>query len=169
LSCRSASCSVIVLQHTDIQVSETLAFHTGILLSSFILLNSATALRRVSSIVFPPTKAVPPEAHKIKIFLIPLTLFYSSLTKLFLLLLLTIWHPTSSPSSFDGVQIPADWLTSLLSHPAMTLPRLLSEFSKVLDDDKLDREWVIRNILGGMSAGFGLRGWFSAESQALYE
>lgn len=29
---------------------------------------------------------------------------------------------------------------------------------EILDDDKLDREWVIRNVLGGMSAGFGLRG-----------
>lgn len=27
-----------------------------------------------------------------------------------------------------------------------------------MDDDKLDREWIVRNILGGMSAGFGLRG-----------
>lgn len=29
---------------------------------------------------------------------------------------------------------------------------------EILDDDKLDREWVVRNILGGMAAGFGLRG-----------
>ncbi|PSR74259.1 hypothetical protein PHLCEN_2v10003 [Hermanssonia centrifuga] len=28
---------------------------------------------------------------------------------------------------------------------------------EILDDDKLDREWVVRNILGGMAAGFGLR------------
>jgi hypothetical protein len=28
----------------------------------------------------------------------------------------------------------------------------------MIDDDKLDREWAIRNVLGGMSAGFGLRG-----------
>jgi hypothetical protein len=27
-----------------------------------------------------------------------------------------------------------------------------------LDDDKIDKEWFIRNIVGGMSAGFGLRG-----------
>lgn len=26
------------------------------------------------------------------------------------------------------------------------------------DEDKLDREWIVRNILGGMAAGFGLRG-----------
>lgn len=29
---------------------------------------------------------------------------------------------------------------------------------EVFDDDKLDREWIVRNIVGGMSAGFGLRG-----------
>jgi len=26
-----------------------------------------------------------------------------------------------------------------------------------MDEDSLDREWVVRNVLGGMSAGFGLR------------
>ena len=31
---------------------------------------------------------------------------------------------------------------------------------EILDDDKLDREWIVRNVLGGLSAGFGLRGWF---------
>lgn len=29
---------------------------------------------------------------------------------------------------------------------------------ELLDDDKLDREWIVRNVLGGMAAGFGLRG-----------
>ena len=29
---------------------------------------------------------------------------------------------------------------------------------EILDEDKLDREWVVRNVLGGMAAGFGLRG-----------
>jgi len=28
---------------------------------------------------------------------------------------------------------------------------------QILDEDNLDREWVVRNVLGGMSAGFGLR------------
>jgi lipid intermediate transporter len=31
-----------------------------------------------------------------------------------------------------------------------------------MDDDKLDREWIVRNVLGGMSAGFGLRGAFAS-------
>lgn len=29
---------------------------------------------------------------------------------------------------------------------------------ELLDDEKLDREWIVRNVLGGMAAGFGLRG-----------
>lgn len=29
---------------------------------------------------------------------------------------------------------------------------------EILDDDTLDREWVVRNVLGGMAAGFELRG-----------
>jgi hypothetical protein len=68
--------------------------------------------------------------------LIPLTLFYSSLTKLFLLFLLTIWRPSSE------------------STPPRSSPYALQLFG----DDKVDREWVVRNVLGGMSAGFGLRG-----------
>ena len=29
---------------------------------------------------------------------------------------------------------------------------------EIFDDDKLDRDWLVRNVLGGMAAGFGLRG-----------
>lgn len=29
---------------------------------------------------------------------------------------------------------------------------------QIFDDDRLDREWIVRNVLGGMAAGFGLRG-----------
>jgi hypothetical protein len=28
----------------------------------------------------------------------------------------------------------------------------------LLDDDVVDRTWLVRNLLGGLSAGFGLRG-----------
>jgi len=28
----------------------------------------------------------------------------------------------------------------------------------LFNEDYLDQEWVVRNLLGGMSAGFGLRG-----------
>ena len=41
----------------------------------------------------------------------------------------------------------------------------------LLDDDVLDRTWLVRNLLGGMSAGFGLRGapllsWLSERTGA---
>ena len=35
---------------------------------------------------------------------------------------------------------------------------LESPLLHLLDDDVLDRTWLVRNMLGGMSAGFGLRG-----------
>ena len=38
---------------------------------------------------------------------------------------------------------------------------LLTYILEILDDDKLDREWIVRNVLGGVSAGFGLRGKFN--------
>ena len=64
----------------------------------------------------------------------PLALLYSSLTKLFLLALLAIWGaPPPAPHHRLG---------------------LLDVFA----DGALDRAWVVRNVLGGMSAGFGLRG-----------
>jgi hypothetical protein len=34
----------------------------------------------------------------------------------------------------------------------------LQPLAIILDDDVFDREWVVRNVLGGMAAGFGLRG-----------
>lgn len=40
---------------------------------------------------------------------------------------------------------------------ALTHP-LVVRALELLDEDKLDREWVVRNVLGGMAAGFGLRG-----------
>lgn len=75
---------------------------------------------------------------------VPLTLFYSSLTKLFLLFLLSIWRPTPTnhlSTSADGA----------FTHPVIT------QALDIFDEDKLDREWMVRNVLGGMAAGFGLR------------
>ncbi|KAJ7650865.1 Arv1-like family-domain-containing protein, partial [Roridomyces roridus] len=96
---------------------ETLAFHAGVICACSVVLSIADwlgAKRPMSNI-----------RREFRFSLIPLTLFYSSLTKLFLLFLLTIWRP--SPPSSDT----ASW--------------------------DFDREWVVRNVLGGMSAGFGLR------------
>ena len=39
----------------------------------------------------------------------------------------------------------------------------------LLDDDVLDRTWLVRNLLGGMSAGFGLRGASSSSCHGLGE
>lgn len=47
-------------------------------------------------------------------------------------------------------------MPGIFSHP------FLVNAVEALDEDKLDREWVIRNILGGMAAGFGLRGMSSS-------
>jgi len=94
--------------------------------------------------------------------LVPLALFYSSLTKLFLLFLLTIWTPASpSSTSQSHFQIQFSWFDAL-SNPLEAFSSIISLLSRVFDDDKLDREWVIRNVLGGMSAGFGLRGLHSS-------
>ncbi|KXN82975.1 Protein arv1 [Leucoagaricus sp. SymC.cos] len=145
-------------------LAETLAFHTGILLSCFMILR----LRAFFKILFsrfrrqPLTSSErePNPTQEINLSLIPLTLFYSSLTKLFLLFLLTIWTPTSpstGPSPQQHSQLDSDWLNALLIDPPTAFLTILSDLSKVFDDDKLDREWVIRNVLGGMSAGFGLR------------
>ena len=89
--------------------------------------------------------------------LISLSLFYSSLTKLFLLLLLTIWLPAPTSSKLEN-PLP-EWTKHL--QWAHSNGNLLTHVLETLDDDKLDREWVVRNVLGGMSAGFGLRGKFN--------
>ena len=80
--------------------------------------------------------------------LIPLAVLYSSFTKYFLLFLLTIWRP--SVSKPGGV--PYRFQGSYYKNP------LIVRALEIWDEDKLDREWVVRNVLGGMAAGFGLRG-----------
>lgn len=84
---------------------------------------------------------------------VPLTLLYSSLTKLFLLLLLTLWKPSSGPVSARQAGGRFSFSRQGFKDDSITQCAL-----ELLDDDKLDREWVIRNVLGGMAAGFGLRG-----------
>ena len=84
--------------------------------------------------------------HLFRLSHVPLTLLYSSLTKLFLLLLLTLWKPSRSSRSNDQTRLSEQY-TGSLRHAL-----------ELLDDDKLNREWVVRNVLGGMAAGFGLRG-----------
>jgi len=71
---------------------------------------------------------------------VSLVLLYSSIAKLFLLFLLCVWDAGGHGTS------------KLAEEQTSRLHLLLPDF------DVVDREWVIRSILGGMSAGFGLRG-----------
>ncbi|KAJ6596042.1 Arv1-like family-domain-containing protein [Mycena sp. CBHHK59/15] len=100
---------------------ETIAFHVGVLFACYVVLGLVDWLV--------PRRTLSDIRREFRFSLVPLTLFYSSLTKLFLLFLLTIWRPNPHESA-----------------PHRVL--------RLLDDD---REWVVRNVLGGMSAGFGLR------------
>ncbi|KAF5379757.1 hypothetical protein D9615_005740 [Tricholomella constricta] len=149
LGCCAGKLADFSLQHSVFSstVIDTLAFHTGIMTACYIMLQLISwvqAWRYKGSA--PPTSDI---KREFRFSLIPLTLFYSSLTKLFLLFLLTIWRPTSTPQA--AAEPREAWLGAFLFNNAF-----INAF-KVLDEDQIDREWVIRNILGGMSAGFGLR------------
>ncbi|ESK95950.1 protein arv1 [Moniliophthora roreri MCA 2997] len=138
-------------------LAETVAFHAGILVSCYLL---KKGLNMYQSLIKPwrqlGRKGASSETdikREFRYSLVPLALFYSSLTKLFLLFLLTIWRPSKSPSgSTTLIQQPLPWNDSGWS----TLDKV-SDLLEFLNDDKLDKEWIVRNVLGGMSAGFGLR------------
>ncbi|KAJ3555345.1 hypothetical protein NM688_g2628 [Phlebia brevispora] len=136
---------------------ETVGFHAGVILASFLVLQSL-ALAKL--------REKPPLGHEksqnqkqtgisteFRYSHIPLSLLYSSLNKLFLLVLLAIWRPASVSSSSEPTHsLPAQYNgTQIFTNP------LIVGALELLDDDKLDREWVVRNILGGIAAGFGLR------------
>ncbi|KAG8788643.1 hypothetical protein FRC15_003167 [Serendipita sp. 397] len=73
---------------------------------------------------------------------LPLALLYASLTKLFLLSLLVVWRPTSQAEGniWRGTQ-----------------NGLLLKVYHLFDDETLDREWLLRNLMGGMASGFAIR------------
>ncbi|KAF8071581.1 Arv1-like family-domain-containing protein [Lyophyllum atratum] len=123
---------------------ETIAFHCGVIIACYIMLHLISWVQ-----TWRYRGRMPPNSdikREFRFSLIPLTLFYSSLTKLFLLFLLSIWRPTPTPAD------PSDsWGGKFL------YDNFIINAFKVSDDDEVDREWVIRNVLGGMSAGFGLR------------
>ncbi|EIM90941.1 Arv1-domain-containing protein [Stereum hirsutum FP-91666 SS1] len=134
---------------------ETIAFHAGITLSSFLVLEG---LKRCSSWSKRSSSKPPHESttssvrEQLRYSHIPICLLYSSLTKFFLLFLLSIWGTASPTASADlVVSTPRYKHTITFDSPTLQLAW------GVLDDDKLDREWVVRNVLGGMAAGFGLR------------
>ena len=78
------------------------------------------------------------------------------MTKLFLLLLLALWKPSRVPSN-RSLSRPTNGTEGGLFHDLLSHD-VTQKALEILDDDKLDREWVVRNVLGGMAAGFGLRG-----------
>ncbi|KAF8159233.1 Arv1-like family-domain-containing protein [Crassisporium funariophilum] len=130
--------------------AETVAFHGGIMLSCYSLMKLADLFQTWRLGGKPTQSSI---RQEFRLSLISLSLFYSSLPKVFLLLLLTIWLPTGFPSSPPTENPLPDWAKLLWKHDSSAVASVL----KVLDDDKLDREWIVRNVLGGMSAGFGLR------------
>ncbi|KAI0703771.1 Arv1-domain-containing protein [Cytidiella melzeri] len=128
---------------------ETVGFHAGVMLSSFVVLH---ALDWIRSAVFQK----PPSRSGIRLEFryshIPLTIFYSSLNKLFLLFLLTIWRPASASPVTSRRPLPPQYNASNLFTNTVIVGAI-----EALSDDNLDREWIVRNVLGGMAAGFGLR------------
>ncbi|KAF8629960.1 hypothetical protein AX17_005526 [Amanita inopinata Kibby_2008] len=132
--------------------AETVAFQFGIGLMCSIML-------ALSKVVPTTRKAkvdimMPDIREEFRFSLIPLTLFYSSLAKLFLLFQLTIWRPSTTPiapPAFENILF-----RSSISGASQWSEYMMKAFV-TLDDDKIDKEWFVRNILGGMSAGFGLR------------
>ncbi|KDR80982.1 hypothetical protein GALMADRAFT_241578 [Galerina marginata CBS 339.88] len=131
--------------------AETIAFHGGITLTCYIVMKFIDSFQRIFR-ASTPRSSIRQQFH---LSLISLSLFYSSLTKLFLLFLLTIWLPTpTSTSATPQASNPLPGWAELLARNESN--HLISALG-ILDDDKLDREWIVRNVLGGMSAGFGLR------------
>lgn len=75
---------------------------------------------------------------------VSLALLYSSLPKLFLLSLLVIWKPTISSRHYrTSISANYEFLVSAL---------------QLFDESSIDREWLLRNVLGGIASGFSLRG-----------
>ncbi|KAI9440010.1 Arv1-domain-containing protein [Lactarius indigo] len=122
---------------------ETTTFHGGITLASILMLTALDWVARWQKRSNPPSsirqqlRQVPVYSH------ISLCLFYSSFTKFMLLAVLSVW---GSQAQKD---IPPP--TYVYNMP------LDSQLWHLLDDDVLDRTWLVRNLLGGMSTGFGLR------------
>ncbi|KAG9101052.1 hypothetical protein FS749_010689 [Ceratobasidium sp. UAMH 11750] len=127
---------------------DTVVFHFGVTLACIFLLRAIEWYGAIASQMPSPK---PGTRAEFQAPLVSLTLFYSSFTKIFLLLLLAIWQTPVPATSTVSVKTGAGLPDHLANHP-FTL-HILS----LLDEDYFDRAWVIRNVLGGMSAGFGLR------------
>ncbi|OCH94817.1 Arv1-domain-containing protein [Obba rivulosa] len=124
---------------------ETVAFHAGVICTCYIVLKGleCAQLRRHQHLA-----QMSGIRQEFRYSHLPLTLLYSSITKLFLLLLLSIWHPPRNSQVGPYTSHP---IATIFTHP------ILMRAFELLDEDRVDREWIIRNVLGGMAAGFGLR------------
>jgi hypothetical protein len=149
--------------------AETASFHGGITLASFLVLTSLDRAARWRKRSISPPSSIRQQLRRVHTHTfffvhiivsyweapckkkiqsryshISLCLFYSSLTKFMLLVVLAIWGP----------QVKRD------APPLAYVYKLPFDGSvwHLLDDDVLDRTWLVRNLLGGVSAGFGLRG-----------
>ncbi|KAI0833409.1 Arv1-domain-containing protein [Trametes gibbosa] len=122
---------------------ETAAFHAGVTLACYAVLKALPASTQA------PVSGI---REQFRYTHVPLTLFYSSLTKLFLLFCLSVWRPDSAKAHAPR-GTPPELHSDALTY---TNPLVVSALA-LLDEDRLDREWVVRNVLGGMAAGFGLR------------
>lgn len=87
--------------------------------------------------------------------LVPLTLLHTTLLPLVLQLFLTVWY---TPPAWGTQPAPSASLVSLLPVVAHVHPEVRA-FLSALDElwTGGDRVWAGTRLLGGMSAGFGLR------------
>ncbi|KAH9850298.1 Arv1-domain-containing protein [Lenzites betulinus] len=122
---------------------ETAAFHAGVTLACYAVLRALPASAKA------PVSGI---REQFRYTHVPLTLLYSSLTKLFLLFCLSVWRPDSAKAH----AAPGTRPELHPDAPTYTHPLVVGALA-LLDEDRLDREWVVRNVLGGMAAGFGLR------------
>jgi len=127
---------------------ETASFHGGITLASIFVLTSLDRVTRWRKRANLPSSTI---RQQLRYSHISLCLFYSSLTKFLLLVVLAIWEPHA-----DRRETPHRHHHHHHSGYVYKLP-LEGPLWHLLDDDMLDRTWLVRNMLGGMSAGFGLR------------
>ncbi|KAH9960800.1 Arv1-like family-domain-containing protein [Russula dissimulans] len=131
---------------------ETASFHGGITLASIFVLTSLDHVARWRKRANLPLSTIRQQFRHVYSH-ISLCLFYSSLTKFLLLVVLAIWEPHA-----DRRETPHrhHWPHDHHSGYVYKLP-LEGPLWHLLDDDTLDRTWLVRNMLGGMSVGFGLR------------
>jgi len=88
--------------------------------------------------------------------MISLTLLYTTLLPLALQLVLSIWytHDTSAKSQVSNIT-PVFIFSLFPRHLAKSIDDTITETLRVWE--RTDRIWAGTKLLGGMSAGFGLR------------